>query len=175
MGPFMVEIVYCRVTRRGRKKKKGMNKGLRDNMRNDGPGIKTIKLLFPSLTTTSVTRLFFNILPFTAMGICPMADQICQSRLKVCQILNNLYNNWQKLFKVLPKWRKFAKSGHTADDLFNYGKILKSDLSWLRCLNQISQMGLDHQNGAKVQKPTAVWLQLLKSGAKFCCVSILEE
>ena len=82
MGPFMVEIVYCRVTRRGRKKKKGMNKGLRDNMRNDGPGIKTIKLLFPSLTTTSVTRLFFNISPFTAMGICQMADQICLRRLK---------------------------------------------------------------------------------------------
>ena len=26
MGPFMVEIVFCPVTRRGRKKKKGMNK-----------------------------------------------------------------------------------------------------------------------------------------------------
>ena len=37
MGPFMVEIVYCRVTRRGRKKRKGMNSSLRDNMRNDGP------------------------------------------------------------------------------------------------------------------------------------------
>jgi len=37
MGPFMVEIVFCRVTRRGRKKRKGMNKLARDNMRNDGP------------------------------------------------------------------------------------------------------------------------------------------
>ena len=37
MGPFMVEIVFCRVTRRGRKKGKGMNKLARENMRNDGP------------------------------------------------------------------------------------------------------------------------------------------
>jgi len=37
MGPFMVEIVFCRVTRRGRKKKSGMNKLARENCRNDGP------------------------------------------------------------------------------------------------------------------------------------------
>jgi len=33
----MVEIVFCRVTRRGRKKKSGMNKLARENCRNDGP------------------------------------------------------------------------------------------------------------------------------------------
>jgi len=33
----MVEIVFCRVTRRGRKKKAGMNKLLAGNTRNDGP------------------------------------------------------------------------------------------------------------------------------------------
>lgn len=33
----MVEIVFCRVTRRGRKKKAGMNKLARENCRNDGP------------------------------------------------------------------------------------------------------------------------------------------
>jgi len=37
MGPFMVEIVFCRVTRRGRKKRAGMNKLARENCRNDGP------------------------------------------------------------------------------------------------------------------------------------------
>eukprot|EP00091_Calanus_sinicus_P012385 TRINITY_DN2794_c0_g1_i8.p1 TRINITY_DN2794_c0_g1~~TRINITY_DN2794_c0_g1_i8.p1 ORF type:complete len:1021 (-),score=324.23 TRINITY_DN2794_c0_g1_i8:613-3675(-) len=36
-GPFMVEIVFCRVTRRGRKKRSGMNKLARENCRNDGP------------------------------------------------------------------------------------------------------------------------------------------
>jgi len=32
-----VEIVFCRVTRRGRKKGKGMNKAAKENCRNDGP------------------------------------------------------------------------------------------------------------------------------------------
>ena len=38
----MVEIVFCRVTRRGRKKKAGMNKAGRANMRNDGPSCSFI-------------------------------------------------------------------------------------------------------------------------------------
>ena len=38
----MVEIVFCRVTRRGRKLKKGMNKAGRANMRNDGPSMSFI-------------------------------------------------------------------------------------------------------------------------------------
>jgi len=42
MGPFMVEIVFCRVTRRGRKKKKGMNKLARENCRNDGPAFQFV-------------------------------------------------------------------------------------------------------------------------------------
>ena len=33
----MVEIVFCRVTRRGRKKRAGLNKLARENCRNDGP------------------------------------------------------------------------------------------------------------------------------------------
>ena len=33
----MVEIVFCRVTRRGRKRCKGLNKAGKENMRNDGP------------------------------------------------------------------------------------------------------------------------------------------
>jgi len=37
MAPFMVEIVFCRVTRRGRKRRAGMNKAGKENMRNDGP------------------------------------------------------------------------------------------------------------------------------------------
>ena len=42
MGPFMVEIVFCPVTRRGRKKKKGCNKGQLGNMRNDGPAFRFV-------------------------------------------------------------------------------------------------------------------------------------
>jgi len=51
MGPFMVEIVFCRVTRRGRKLKKGMNKAGRENMRNDGPAQSFI----PAEDTIKVT------------------------------------------------------------------------------------------------------------------------
>ena len=40
MGPFMVEIVFCRVTRRGRKVKKGQNKGAITDSRNEGPAFK---------------------------------------------------------------------------------------------------------------------------------------
>ena len=40
MGPFMVEIVFCRVTRRGRKKGKGLNKAAMEASKNNvsGPG-----------------------------------------------------------------------------------------------------------------------------------------
>ena len=38
MGPFMVEIVFCRVTRRGRKKGKGLNKAAMDASRNNTSG-----------------------------------------------------------------------------------------------------------------------------------------
>ena len=38
MGPFMVEIVFCRVTRRGRKKGKGLNKAAMEaSKKNNGP------------------------------------------------------------------------------------------------------------------------------------------
>jgi len=51
MGPFMVEIVLCRVTRRGRKRMKGMNKLARENMRNDGPSFQFL----PPEDTVKVT------------------------------------------------------------------------------------------------------------------------
>lgn len=47
----MVEIVFCRVTRRGRKLRKGMNKAGRANMRNDGPSMSFI----PPEDTVKVT------------------------------------------------------------------------------------------------------------------------
>lgn len=47
----MVEIVFCRVTRRGRKKCKGLNKAGRANMRNDGPAFSFV----PPEDTVKVT------------------------------------------------------------------------------------------------------------------------
>lgn len=47
----MVEIVFCRVTRRGRKVGKGMNKLARENCRNDGPSQSFI----PAENTVKIT------------------------------------------------------------------------------------------------------------------------
>jgi len=41
MGPFMVEIVFCRVTRRGRKKGKGLSKALLEANKNAGGGFSS--------------------------------------------------------------------------------------------------------------------------------------
>eukprot|EP00095_Tigriopus_kingsejongensis_P004187 maker-scaffold47_size466558-snap-gene-3.44 protein:Tk04187 transcript:maker-scaffold47_size466558-snap-gene-3.44-mRNA-1 annotation:"---NA---" len=51
MGPFMVEIVFCPVTRRGRKKRKGQNKDAITNSKNDGPAFRFI----PQEDTLKVT------------------------------------------------------------------------------------------------------------------------
>ena len=62
----MVEIVFCRVTRRGRKKGKGMNKGLRGNMRNDGPAMSfvppddTIKITLDLRSATNLVDTYFR-------------------------------------------------------------------------------------------------------------------
>ena len=40
-----------------------------------------------------MARLFFHILPFTAIKICQISDQICQSRFK-----NNKLSNIVKIF-----------------------------------------------------------------------------
>ncbi|TRY80945.1 hypothetical protein TCAL_04722 [Tigriopus californicus] len=51
MGPFMVEIVFCPVTRRGRKKRKGQNKNAITDSRNEGPAFRFI----PQEDTLKVT------------------------------------------------------------------------------------------------------------------------
>ena len=53
-----------------------------------------------------MVRLFFNFWPFTTMKISPIMSQIYQSNLSILP--------YKKLtVKNLPKWRNFAKSGHT--------------------------------------------------------------
>ena len=44
------------------------------------------------------------------MQICPKVG------LKFCHILNKSLKNCPRLLNILPKWRKFAKSGHTGRD-----------------------------------------------------------
>ena len=54
--------------------------------------------------------LFFQYLAFYNNENLP---KVMKYLLQFCQILNSYSRNGQKPFKVLPKWRNFAKSGHT--------------------------------------------------------------
>ena len=50
---------------------------------------------------------FFDIWPFTEVKLCPGMIKNCQRRFQILP-------NTKSTLKNLPKWRKFAKSGHTA-------------------------------------------------------------
>jgi hypothetical protein len=88
MGPFMVEIVYCRVTRRGRKKKKGMNKLARENMRNDGPAFQ---FLPPEDTVKITLDLSENGPVFSALVRSPPFYSRCASYLFCLLIYEKMY------------------------------------------------------------------------------------
>ena len=60
-----------------------------------------------------MVRLFFNIWPFATMKISPIMSQICQSKLSILPNKKVTFKNLPKTCKLLPKWRNFAKSGHT--------------------------------------------------------------
>ena len=60
-----------------------------------------------------MARLFFNIGPLTSTKNCLMANKICQSRSKNFAELQINPQKLPKTLKILPKWRNFAKSGHT--------------------------------------------------------------
>ena len=72
------------------------------------------------LLSTSVTRWLyysFKIRQFRTIKIVENYKIFAKVGSQFCQILNSCSRNGQKLFKVLSKWRNFAKSGHTALDL----------------------------------------------------------
>ena len=60
-----------------------------------------------------MVRLFVNIWPFVANEISPIMSQIDPSRLNI--LPNNKYTvkKLPETCKLWPKWRNFAKSGHT--------------------------------------------------------------
>ena len=59
-------------------------------------------------------RLFFNIWPFAIMKISPIMPKICPRQLSILPNNKWTVKNLPKTGKLLPKWRKFDKSGHTA-------------------------------------------------------------
>ena len=48
-----------------------------------------------------MARLFFNILPFTTMKMCPKTYRFAKIGSKCCQTLNNPLRVWQRLFTYL--------------------------------------------------------------------------
>ena len=54
-------------------------------------------------------RLFFNIWLFTTMKICPIAQQICQIKLKIFPNTKRTLSKWPKCFNIMPQWRNFAQ------------------------------------------------------------------
>ena len=60
-----------------------------------------------------VSGLFFSIWTFTSMKICPKVYKFFQSRFNILPISKWTLEKLPKTLKILPKWRNFAKSGHT--------------------------------------------------------------
>ena len=60
-----------------------------------------------------MVRIFYNIWPLAIMIISPIMSHICQSRLSILPNRKQTVKNLPRTCKLLPKWRNFAKSGHT--------------------------------------------------------------
>ena len=68
---------------------------------------------FVPMTSDSVTRCldyFFNIWPFCNIENLPKHIKLAKVSTKFCQIVKYPF---KKLYKIMPKWRNFAKSGCT--------------------------------------------------------------
>ena len=65
--------------------------------------------------------LLFNLWPFTTMTICQKMPKFEQNFAK-----HNISHpkNCRKTFKILPKWRNFAQSGHTVNTTQSRGTYL---------------------------------------------------
>ena len=60
-----------------------------------------------------MARLFVICLTIYNNKICSIAYKICQNQLKVLPKTKCILSKWPKYYNCDPKWRKFAKSGHT--------------------------------------------------------------
>ena len=60
-----------------------------------------------------MAKLYFNILPFSTMKMCPIAYKIGQSKLKTLANTNWTLSKWPKCFNVVVKWTNFTKASHT--------------------------------------------------------------
>ena len=94
-----------------------------------------------------MVRLVFNICPFATRKFSPIMSQVCSAFLPMYEI--NL-PNFAKDIYFLPKWRNFAKSGHTDRQ---WGKLtLKRMRSGKRKRNRII---MDERRLSKMQTRAA--------------------
>ena len=68
-----------------------------------------------TVSRKSVTRWleFFHFWLLTTIQICPKFIKICQSRFTILRNTKYSLKSLPKILESLPKWRYFAKSGHT--------------------------------------------------------------
>ena len=71
--------------------------------------------------------LFFNICSFTAMKMGPMTNKVYQSSFKIQPNTKFTLKILPKTSKSLPKWRNFAKSGHTRRCLVQESSEVEED------------------------------------------------
>ena len=55
----------------------------------------------------------FIICPFTTMRNCPIVDKIYRSQYQYLPNIEYTLKKLPKTFQLMPKWRNFAKFGHT--------------------------------------------------------------
>ena len=61
-----------------------------------------------------MARLLFPYLAITNIQICSVTEHFCQSRLRIFTSSKWTFIKNCQMFKFLPKWQNFFKSGHTA-------------------------------------------------------------
>ena len=104
--------------------------------------LNSFRKRFISSTTTTIGKqlqcdqmgiLLFNLEPSTTMTICPVAQK-CQSWYlqKFAKYKISHPKNCPKTFKILPKWRNFAKSGHS---IANNDNLMIND-KWSRATSK---------------------------------------
>ena len=74
--------------------------------------------------------IFHNLAIYNNQHLLNGLQNLPQLGLEFCQILNKPSKYWQN-YKILPKWRNFAKRGHTA--AHNSSRLSRSN--WMRALS----------------------------------------
>ena len=116
-----------------------------------------------SRTVTRWLDYLANIWPFTTMNIRPKHLQFNKVSSIFFQVLYESFQNVKSFFYIMPKWRNFAKSGHTT----SHGRYAKISLFDVPSKPVLMLMG------GLPPSPSLTLLQLLNMGnAKVISLSL---